>query len=70
MKLQPRVLYNCVQGATRCNARYLITGQRPASQGLVLAPQLTLLGIEKLVAKALQRPLLVFFFDQEGDVVV
>ena len=63
MKLQPRVLCNSVQGETRCNARYLITGQRPASQGLVLALQLTLLGIEKLVAKALQRPLLVFFFD-------
>ena len=63
MKLQPRVLYNCVQGATRCNARYLNNSQRPALQGLVLAPQLTLLGIEKPVAKALQRPLLVFFFD-------
>ena len=63
MKLQPRVLYNCVRGATRCNARSLYNGQRPALQGLVLAPRLTLLGIEKLVAKALQRPLLVFFFD-------
>ena len=63
MKLQPRVLCNSVQGETRCNAWYLITGQRPTSQGLVLAPQLTLLGIEKLVAKTLQGPLLVFFFD-------
>ena len=63
MKLQPRVLYNSVQGENRYKARYLITGQRSASQGLVQAPQLTLLGIEKLVAKTLQGPLLVFFFD-------
>lgn len=63
MKLQPRVLCNSVQGETRCNAQCLYNGQRPALQGLVLAPQLTLLGIEKLVAKTLQGPLLVFFFD-------